>query len=217
MTALQHALDLPDEPRRARRGLLIAAIAAVAWMVLGVVVARMLAIGGWKSPLLPLGSLLAIPALTIAWVLAGNHRHRMAITVAAMAVSLVAIPFASAGATPSTGHLASIADDIGLPGKTQREIRIGDGRCRPACSELRRTSVIDGISFVKAVAQARIILLSRGYAVREYGHRVGAPTRIDASRRKVLVSLELQSITPTRTRIAAIFLAQGPTPDTSVG
>lgn len=194
-----------------------AVVAAIMWIVLGVVVARSFAIGGWTSPILPLGSLLAIPAMTLAWVLVGNHPRRTTIAAAAMIAGLVAIPVASTGATPSTGRLASIANDIDLPGTIERDVRIGDGRCRPVCSELRRTSVVGGIAFVKARTQVRAALVGHGYSVRVYAHAAGAPQRIDAAKGKILVSLELRLLSDGRTRIAAVFLAQGPAPDTSVG
>lgn len=187
------------------------------WIAIAVVVARTFAVGGWTSPVLPLGSLLALPATTVAWVLVGNHDRRTTIAAAAMIVGLLAMPVASAGATPSTGRLASIANNLDLPGTVERDVRLGDGRCRPVCSELRRTSVVDGIAFAKARTQVRAALVGHGYSVRVYAHAVGAPQRIDAAKGKVLVSLELRLLNDGRTRIAAVFLAQGPAPNTSVG
>lgn len=180
-------------------------------------VARAFAVGGWSSPLLAVGVLVAVPAMLAAWFLMGNHQHRLVAAAVAMLAGLATIPIATSGATPSTGRLAEMADYLALPGKRIREVRIGNGRCRPACSELRRVSVVDGLSFVKVVSQHRIALASRGYAVREYAHDVDEPTRIDAMKGKLTVSLELRQLNDVRTRIAAVFIVAGPTPDTSVG
>jgi hypothetical protein len=217
LTALQRALEIEDEPSRAWRGVPLAIGGAVVCIVAGVVAARTFALGGWPSPLLPIGLLVAVPAMVAAWSLAGNHERRLVITAVAMVAGLVTIPIASSGATPSTGRLVEFANHLSLPGTVVREVRIGSGRCRPACSELRRTSVMDGISFVKVVSQHRIALASRGFTVKEYAHAVGEPTRIDGVRGKIAVSLELRRIDEVRTRIASVFLAEGPTPDTSVG
>jgi len=217
MTALSHALEIPDDAPRQWRRLPLAVVAAAAWLVVGVVIARTFALGGMERRVLLVGALLAIPAGLGVWLAAGPHRFRTAASAIAMVLGVALIPLASAGATPSTGRLAELADSIGLPGTTIRDRAIGNGRCRPACSELRRTAVVDGISIVKVRAQVVGALKSAGYEVRVYSHAPNAPQRIDAGGKKVLVSLELRRTTEARTTIAAVFLAQGPAPDHEVG
>ncbi len=210
-------LDIPDEPRRERRGPVVAVVAAAVVVAIGVVVARTFALGGWNRPLLAIGCVTALPALVVAWLACGPHRSRTAIAAAAAIVGVVVMPLATSGITPSTARLSALADDLGFPGQVAREVRIGDGRCRAACSEVRRTTIVDGMSFAKAYGLVVGTLKAHGYNTKRYAYAPGAPARIDAARDKLLISLEVRAQRNGRTRIAAVFLAKGPAPDTSVG
>ncbi len=215
--SLRDALELPDEPRLVTRGPLLALAGAAFALASGVVVARTFAVGGWRSSNFFVGVLLAGPALAVAWTLSGPHRQRTLLSGAAVAVAIALVPVASAGATPSTARLSSMVDTIGLPGRVQRETRIGNGRCRSACSEIRRVAVVERLAFAKVYGQVYFALKSRGFEVKLYEYAVGAPARIDAKYKNILVSLELRSLTSNRIRIATVALADGPTPSHSVG
>ncbi|MDP1794238.1 MAG: hypothetical protein Q8K63_08895 [Acidimicrobiales bacterium] len=210
-------LDIPDEPRRVYRSPLTGGVAAAALIALGVVLARTFALGGWSRPTLSVGIATALPALLAAWSVTGPHRLRTVVAAVAAVLGVVAIPIAASGATPSPARLATLADEIGLPGRVTREVRIGDGRCRSACSEIRRTAIAADISFAKAYARTHGALQSAGYETRRFAYSAGAPAIIHARKGKILVQLELRDLGPGRTRLAAVFLADGPTPDTSVG
>ncbi len=216
MTALERALHVADEPS-AWPGWRLAAVAVVTWLVIAVVMSRVFALGGFRSPTLIVGSLLALPAALLAWGLAATERHRTWITALAMMVAVALLPLATHGATPSTGRLAEIADGLQLPGVVARDHRLGNGRCRNACSEIRRVAFVD--EEPEAAVEFRITstLKKRGYQVTLYPHAPLTPQRIDAKRGKILVSIEIRIISVTRTRIAEIFLTEGPAPDTSVG
>ncbi|MEY2470059.1 MAG: hypothetical protein QOF21_2757 [Actinomycetota bacterium] len=217
MSTLASALDIPDDEPRVWRGLPAAAIAAALWLVVGVVLVRTFALGGMKSANLIVGASLAVPAMVVAWLCAGPHRPRLLAAAVAMVAGVALIPLASHGATPSPARLAEIADAIGLPGSTVRDSSVGNGRCRPSCTELRRVAVAEGSSFVKVGAQVFAALQTRGFTVKVYPHAVGAPQRIDATSKKLWVSIELRQTTLVKTTIAEVFLAQGPAPDHSVG
>ena len=217
MSALASALELPDDPPRAWRGPATGAAAAVVWLVAGVVIARTFALGGMTSANLIVGALLGVPAMVLAWLLTGPHRARTAATVVVMIVSVALIPIASHGATPSPQKLAEMADALGLPGRTVRDSSLGNGRCRPACSELRRVAVADGSSFTKVGAEVLATLQTRGFTTRSYPHAPGDPFRIDATSKRLWISIELRRTTSLRTTIAEVFLAQGPAPHHEVG
>jgi hypothetical protein len=217
LTALANALDLPDEPPRAWRSPASAAVAAALWLAIGTVLCRTFALGGWERPRVAVGLVLAAPAAIVAWLLVGAHPRRTLITAVAMLVGLLVIPLASAGATPSPARLRQIADAIGVPGKVVHEVQIGNGRCRPACSELRRTSVASGSSYVKYRAQIEGALTARGFEIKRYARRAGEPDRIDAVSERLLVSVDMRMLDLSRTRIAQIYIARGPKPDHSVG
>jgi hypothetical protein len=214
---LASTLDLPDEPKRQLFGVPAALIGGAAWIAIGIVLARTFAMGGFERSWLAIGATVAIPATIIAWALAGPHRFRTWIAAVVMVVGVVLTPLASSGATPSPARLATIADDLELPGATVRDVRLGSGRCRPACSELRRTAVVRDISYAKVRAQITGILRASGFEVRIYAHRVGQPLRIDAKKRRLLASFELRQVSASETRIASVFIAKGPAPDHEVG
>jgi hypothetical protein len=216
LTALERALELPDD-EPTPWGWRVAAVAVAAWIALAVAGARVLALGGYRWPLLIVGSLLAIPAALLAWALASAERHRTWITGAAMLAAVACIPLAITGATPSTARLAEIADGIGLPGRVVRDHRLGNGRCRPACSEIRRVAFVDDDSLAAVEFGVTSAFRRRGYELTIYPHASGVPARIDAKRGRTLVSVEIASITLARTRIATVFIAQGPAPHHSVG
>lgn len=215
--SLRDALEIPDEPRSFTRGPLPALVGAAAALAVGVVAARTFALGGLPSANLVVGSTLALPALLVAWALAGPHRHRTLLTAVAVVAAVALVPLASAGATPSTARLAALVDDIGLPGRVQRETRIGNGRCRIACSEIRRVAVVERLAFAKVHGKVYFALRSRGFEVKLYDYAVGAPARIDAKYKKILVSVELRAVGENRTRVATVVLADGPAPSHSVG
>lgn len=217
MSVLRNALDLPDEPPRPWRGPALALGAAAVVAALGVIAARTLALGGTTRPFLAVGVVTAIPALIVGWLLAGPHDRRTAIAAGAMALGIVGIPIGVAGATPSVARLTQIADGIDLPGKVVTSRSLGNSRCRDACSELRRTSTITDISFAKARARVIAALRNDGFSLREYPHAADAPIRIDATKGKVFVSVELRFVDLDQTRLATVFLADGPAPDHSVG
>ena len=217
MTERGTLLDIPDEPPRQRRGVAAALSGAAVVLIAGVVVARTFALGGWVRPWLAVEAVLAVPAMIVAWVLAGPHPRRTWITAAVMMVGVLLQPLAAAGATPSLPRLAQIVDDVGLPGTTIRDVRVGNGRCRPACSELRRTSVARGIAYAKARGQVDSALRAQGYEIKAYGHRAGQPERIDARKGKVFVQIELRHTQLDETRIAQVWITLGPRPDTQIG
>jgi len=210
-------LDLPDEPKRRVRGVVTAIIASALVLAGGVIVARTFALGGGTRPWLTVQAVLALPVIVVAWFAAGSHRWRTAITVGAMVVGLGLQPVATAGITPSTRKLASIVDGLSLPGKTVRNVTVGNSRCRPACSELRRITIAKGLSYASARAEVEGNLRARGFTVRMYPHRAGEPERIDAENRVLQAQFELRYLAPAETRIASVWLVKGPTPDTSVG
>ncbi len=217
MGALAAALDLPDEPRRELRGIPAALVAGAIWIAIGIVLARTFAMGGFERSWLAVGATVAVPATIVAWALAGPHRFRTWVAAAVMIVAVALTPLASSGATPSPARLAVIANDLGLPGTTVRDVRIGSGRCRPACSELRRTAVVRDISYAKVRAQITGILRASGFEVRVYAHKVGQPLRIDAKKPRLLASFEVRQVTTSETRVASVFIAKGPPPDHEVG
>jgi hypothetical protein len=186
-------------------------------MLVAIVVARVFAVGGWVRPWLAVGTLVSVPATVVAWVLAGPLRYRTSLTAALLVASVLSLPLALTGATPSVGRLAQIIDGLGLPGKTAHEVRIGSGRCRPACSEIRRTIIARGSSLSKFQAYTIAAFKTNGYAVREYPYGPGQPIRVDAKRGKVLASLEIRPVDLDTTRIALTVIADGPTPAHSVG
>lgn len=210
-------LDLPDEPRRRWRGLPVALGAAALVLAGGVVVARTFALGGWERPWLAVQAVVALPAMVTAWLVAGPHRHRTWLTAGVMLAGVVLQPVAVAGVTPSPNRLAAIVDGFELPGETVRDVKIGNGRCRPACSELRRTAVATGMSFTKARAGVEGLLRAHGFTVRFYGYGPGDPLRIDAENDALRAQFELRAVTLDETRIAQVWLAKGPAPAHEVG
>jgi hypothetical protein len=217
MTALRNALDIPDEPPRQWRGVMQALVGATVLLVVGVVAARTFALGGWVRPWLAIEIVTGVPAAGAAWLLVGPHRRREWVTAGVFVVSLFLLPVGSAGATPSPERLQRIVNAIELPGVTQRDVRVGNGRCRPTCSELRRTAVAKGVSFDKVKAQIEGILRYRGFTVREYGYDTGEPLRIDATSDDYYASFELRNVTPGETRIAHVWIARGPKSEHKVG
>lgn len=212
-----HLFDLPDEPKRQLRGPVAAAVATLVVLVAGVVVARTFALAGSTRPWLTVQLVLAVPAMVVAWLAAGPHRQRTWIVVAAMVVALVLQSVASSGITPSPARAAQLVDDLGLPGELIRETKVGNGRCRPSCSELRRVSVAKNISYAKARANVEGLLRAHGFTVKMYAHAPGAPERIDAANDDFLVQFELRQVAPGETRISAVWLARGPRSDFEVG
>ena len=215
--SLRDALDLPDEPRSFSRGPAVAAVGAAVVLAGCVVGARTMALGGWKSSNVVVGVALILPATIAAWALCGPHRQRTLVTGVAAVLAALLVPVAAAGATPSVSRLSSIVDSIGLPGRVTREVRIGNGRCRDACSEIRRVAYTDGPAFAKVYSQTYNALRVRNFELKRYAYAPGAPARIDAKYKKILVSLELRSVSASRTRIAVVVLADGPAPSHSVG
>lgn len=209
--------DLPDEPRRRVRGPLAAAVVALVLLAAGVVVARTFALAGTARPWLSVQLVLAVPAMVGTWLAAGPHRHRTWIVVGAMVAALALQPVTASGITPSPSRVAQIVDALGLPGRTVRESSVGNARCRPACSELRRVSSVTGISYAKARANVEGLLRAHGFKVHVYPHSAGAPERIDAQNDEFLVQFELRSVSQTTTRIASVWLARGPRSDFEVG
>lgn len=159
----------------------------------------------------------SLPALAVAWLVTGDDQRRTLVAAAAAVVGVAVIPIASAGATPSPARLSAIANAIKLPGRVTHETRLGDGRCRTACSEIRRTALVTGISFKKAYVATITALKGAGYETKEFARAPGAPAVVHAAKGKILVQLELRAGKDGSTRVASIFLADGPTPDTSVG
>lgn len=217
MTALGTLLDLPDEPPRQWRGLAASLVGGAVVLVAGVVVARTFALGGWVRPWLAVEAVLALPAMLVVWVLAGPHPQRTWLTTACMVAGLLLQPLAAAGATPSVARLAQIVDSVGLPGEHVRDVRVGNGRCRPACSELRRTSVARGIAYAKARGQVDGALRANGYELKVYGRRAGEPERMDARKGKIFVQIELRQTKLDETRIAQVWITRGPRPSNQVG
>ncbi|MEY2419281.1 MAG: hypothetical protein QOG90_1961 [Actinomycetota bacterium] len=210
-------LEIPDEPPRQWRGLLAAIVGGAACIVVGVVLARTFAVGGFVRGRLVLGLCVPVPAAIAAWLLAGADRLRTVVTAAVMIVGVLFMPVGAAGATPSPARLSAMVDDLGLPGATLHEVRIGNGRCRPSCSEVRRVSTAKASSFVKVSAQLQGALRVRDFTVRLFSHRVGAPTVITAENDKMTANFELRVVSLAETRIAGTFIAKGPTPAHSVG
>ncbi len=218
MTGPASALDIPEDEPRAWRGVTAAAAGSAAWVGAGVVLARTFALGGWQRPWLAVGATLAVPAALLAWVLAGPHARRTALTAATMVLGVALVPLVSAGATPSPARLSAMVDDLGLPGETVREVHVGSGRCRPECSEIRRTSVAKGIAFAKVRAQLAGILRASGFDVRVYSHDIGEPVRIDAAKPKLRAQFALVwNPASFETRISSVVIARGPASDHEVG
>lgn len=178
---------------------------------------RTWALGGWTRPWLAAGVVVIIPAIVAAWILAGPIRERTAVVTAVLVVGVVGLPFAVMGATPSTAQLVKITNSMRFPGDVQRDVRVGSGRCRPACSELRRTLLVSGVGFAKARSGVMTSLRYRKFEIKEYGRVAGAPLRIDAQRNKIKISIELREVDLDNTRIALIVLVDGPAPDYEVG
>lgn len=178
---------------------------------------RAWALGGWTRPWLAAGAVVIVPAMVASWVLAGPIRERNAVVTAVLVVGIVGLPFAVMGATPSTAQLVKITNSMRFPGEVQRDIRVGSGRCRPACSELRRTLLVSGVGFAKARSGVMTSLRYRNFTIKEYGRVAGAPLRIDAQRNKIKISIELREVDLDNTRIALIVLVDGPAPDYEVG
>src|SRR5687768_877585 len=108
MTALANALDIPDEPPRQWRGVPQALVGAAVMLVLGVVLARTFALGGWVRPWLAIEVAVGLPATLAAWLLAGPHPRREWLTAGVLVVSVALLPVAAAGATPSPERLQRI-------------------------------------------------------------------------------------------------------------
>jgi hypothetical protein len=214
---LTGVLEIPDEPLRQWRGLVTAALGGAACIVAGVVLARTFAVGGFVHGRVVLGLCVPIPAAIVAWLLAGADRLRTVVTAVVMVVGVALMPLAASGATPSPARLSAMIDNLRLPGTTQHEVRIGNGRCRPACSEVRRVSTANGSAFAKVSAQVQGALRVRKFTVRLFSHRVGAPTVITAENDKMIANFELRMESLGKTRIAGTFIAKGPTPAHSVG
>jgi hypothetical protein len=210
-------LDLPDDTPRPWRGVVAAAIGGVVVIVAGVLLARTFAVGGFERNRPLLGLCIPVPAAIAAWFLAGSHSLRTAITAVVMIVGVAVMPLAASGATPSPARLSAMVDGLGLPGVKVHEMRIGNGRCRPACSEVRRVSTARGIAFAKVAAQLQGALRVRKFTVRLFPHRPGAPTRITAENDDMTAEFELRVVELGETRIAGTFVAKGPPPAHSVG
>lgn len=211
------SLDIPDEPPRQYRGLAAALAGGSAWLIFGVIGVRTFAVGGWLHARLWIGLCVIVPAMLATWLLADPLRWRTVVTAAVMVVGCLLIPVASAGATPSTSRLAQIADGFHIPGKLVNEVRIGTGRCRPACSEIRRVAMVRGSSFAKVRSYVGTVMRAQGFEVREYGFARGAPARIDAVKAHLAVAFELRAADLDVTRIAETVVALGPAPAHSVG
>ena len=194
-----------------------ALVCGLAATVAGSSIARTFALGGTTRPLFAVGVLTAVPPLVIAWLVAGPHAPRMLAAAAAMTLGIAAIPIASSGATPSAARLEQIADGLNLPGRIERNRTLGNGRCRDACSEVRRVTLVEDIAFAKFVGQLHGVLYAKHYTVKEYAHHQGEPLRIDASKGKVLAQFEIRFIDLGKTRVASIFIADGPEPTHRVG
>jgi hypothetical protein len=217
MTALANALDIPDEPPRQWRGVPQGVVAAAVVLAVGVVVARTFALGGWVRPWLAIEIVVGLPAALVAWLLTGPHPRREWMTAGVVVVSLALLPLAAAGATPSPERLQRVVNALELPGETTRDVRIGNGRCRPSCSELRRTAIARGTAFDKVRSQLEGILRYRGFEVREYAYNPGEPLRIDAQTDDYFASFELRQNTPGVTRIAQVWIARGPKSENKIG
>ena len=217
MSAPGSLLDLPDEVRRPWRGPVAAGVGGVVVLVAGVVVARTFALAGSTRPWLTVQAVVAIPAMVVVWLLAGPHLWRTRLVALAMVAGLATQPFATSGITASPQRLAQTVDHIGLPGDVVRQVFVGNGRCAPACSELRRTVRVKGVAYAKARAQVEGIMRARGFKVTLYGHRAGQPERIDAVSDDLLAQFELRSVAPDETRVASVWIVRGPTPKNEVG
>ncbi|HVE94234.1 MAG TPA: hypothetical protein VNB24_04890, partial [Acidimicrobiales bacterium] len=189
-------LDLPEDEHDIesgqrsllRRGALAATLIPVLWIAAAIVVARVFAVGGWSNHWLVVGALLAIPAAALSWYLIGPGEQRSLWAASFVVIGLVLVPVASSGATPSTGRLADVADGLDLPGKTVRtDGAKGNGRCRPACSELHRVVVSEQSSFTKIRTQVTNALKDNGYLVRVYGTGPDEPQRMTAKSNKVII------------------------------
>jgi hypothetical protein len=210
-------LEIPDEPPRAWRGVPSAILGGAIVVVTGVVLARTFGVGGFVRGRVLLGVCVPVPAAIAAWALAGPHRFRTLITALVMVAGVLAMPIAGSGATPSAARLSAMIDGLRLPGEVVHEVRVGNGRCRPACSEVRRTATVRGIAFAKAKARLQVALRLHDFTVREYGHTPGAPTRIDAESDDMLAQFELRMVDLATTRIAIVVIAKGPASDYKVG
>lgn len=217
MTAPGALLDLPDEPERQWRGVAAALVGAAVALVVGVVVARTFALGGYARPWLAVQAVVALPALLAAWFFAGPHRLRTVVTVGVVVAGLALQPVATSGTTPSPQRLGDIVDGFGLPGETVRDVHVGNGRCRPACSELRRVSMARGLAYAKARAQVEGLMRARGFEVLMFGHHPGEPERIDARNDHLRAQFELRVVELGVTRISQVWITLGPRPDRQVG
>lgn len=217
MTAPGTLLDLPDEPSFQWRGARTGLLGAAAVLAAGVVAARTFALGGSIRPWLAVQAVLAVPAMLVAWLLIGPHRRRTWITAGVMVAGLLLQGVAASGATPSPARLSRMIDSFGLPGETVRDVHVGNGRCRPACSEVRRVSIARNIAYAKARARIEGLMRAHGFTVTMYGHHAGEPERIDAEKDKLRVQFELRVAKLGETHIAHVWIADGPTPDNEVG
>lgn len=189
-----------------------------AWLAVAIVLARLLAVGGWSNHWLAVGALLAVPAAALSWLLIGPGEQRSMWAFSFVVIGLVLVPVASSGATPSTGRLADIADNLGIPGKTARtDGAKGNGRCRPACSELHRVVVNDGSSFTKMRTQVSNALKERGYNVHVYGTSPDQPQRMTARSDKVVIEVVMLRTSIVRTTIELFLFAQGPEGSSKIG
>ena len=217
-------LDLPEDaggvprPRLAdRRGVVTGLVVPGVWLAIAIPLSHVFALGGLPNHWLVLGGLLAVPAAALSWWAVGPGSQRALWPVAVAVLALILIPAAASGITASPARLAQIADDADLPGRVVSERSFGNGRCEPSCSELRRTLVLDGVSFTKARAQVVNILKARGYTVKLYSTRPDRPQRVDAGTEAVLVSIEMRRTSLVKTTIEAHFFAQGPASSREIG
>ena len=219
-------LDLPEDERApehstrrsARRGALAATIVPALWIGVAIVVARTFAIGGWSNHWLVVGALLALPAAALSWYLIGPGGQRSLWVVAFAVIGLVLVPVASSGATPSTGRLEDVAGSLGLPGRIVRTDGIkGNGRCRPACSELHQVVVTDKSSFTKVRTQVSNALKAREYDVRVYGTSPKEPQRMTARSDKVVIEVVMLRTSTVVTTIELFLFAQGPEGANEIG
>lgn len=217
-------LDLPEDAgddgrtrRFGQRGVGAGLLLPAAWLALAIPLSRLAAFGGWRLHWLVLAALLAAPAAALSWWAVGPGPQRSLWPTAVTVLALLTIPTASSGITPSPGRLSQIADSADLPGRVVSETRFGNGRCAPSCSEIRRTFVVDGVSFTKARAQTVGILKRRGYTVKLYSTRPDRPQRIDAGTADVLVSIEMRRTSLVKTTVEAHFFAQGPESSREIG
>lgn len=219
-------LDLPDEAgdagtardRGLRRGVVLATAVPVLWLALGIVAARTFALGGLPNHWLIVGGLLGGGAALLSWLLIGPGEQRTLWAVAFLVIGLALVPVASSGATPSVGRLSHMADDLGLPGRVVREDgRKGNGRCRPACSELHRVVVSETSSFTKVRTQVSNALKQHGYLVHVYGTSPTEPQRMTATSKKAKIEVVMLRTSTVRTTIELFLFAQGPEGSSQIG